>query len=498
MTTRLSILILGAAVLLAVPATAQADFCWRHSYGRGVGTIPNACPNGENNAGLCYPLCRSGYAGVGPVCWQSCPPGYSDFGVGCSKPGPYGRGGGYWWSIGDAPFSDSGQYSRCERDNGGAGKCEKNGLIVYPKCNAGYRAVGCCVCSPVCPNGLIDSGATCTKNTEGRGAGTLPTCSTGLQYDAGLCYQPAKAGYTGVGPVAWGNCPPASPVNCGAGCAATDAECANAIKDQVLSVLEMVVTIVETAVTGGAGSALKAGFKAGMKTTIKNFASKLTKDQVRKKIKEVVTDAGKTIAEAQVENLTNAAAGEEFDFTSLDPTGIAAIVTAYNHPVCAVPTTTATAPAPAPAVVTKPIVPGNLYKLINKKSGLVLQVHGGGTEDGALITQWTNGDGDNGKWWFRDAGGGSFRFVNKRSNKVLDVYGGSTTDGANLIQWYDNGGANQLWTVEAQSDGYYLLVSKNSGKALAILGATLELGGAAVQWTKATADNFKWRFEPTQ
>jgi len=234
-----------------------------------------------------------------------------------------------------------------------------------------------------------------------------------------------------------------------------------------------------------------------MKTTIKNFASKLTKSQIRQKIKDVAKDAAQTIAEAQVENLTNAAAGEEFDFTSLDPTGIAAIVVAYAHPICAVPTTTAVAPATPPTVVSKPIVPGNLYKLINKKSGLVLQVYGGTLDDGALIKQMPDGNGDNVKWWFQDAGDGSFRFVAKHSNKMLDVFGGSAADGANLIQWYNNGGANQLWTVEPQSDGYYLLVSKNSGKALAISGATLEQGGQAVQWTKSTADHFKWKFVPT-
>ena len=86
-------------------------------------------------------------------------------------------------------------------------------LIVYPKCKAGFHAVGCCVCSPDCPSGLIDSGATCTKNTIPRGVGTLPTCSANLEYDMGLCYQRAKAGYTGVGPVAWDNCPASTPVN---------------------------------------------------------------------------------------------------------------------------------------------------------------------------------------------------------------------------------------------------------------------------------------------
>ncbi len=34
-----------------------------------------------------------------------------------------------------------------------------------------------------------------------------PTCAPGLDYDAGLCYEPCKAGYTGVGPVCWSQTP---------------------------------------------------------------------------------------------------------------------------------------------------------------------------------------------------------------------------------------------------------------------------------------------------
>src|SRR5690348_7701164 len=43
------------------------------------------CQDGvdENDAGLCYTLCKSGYTGVGPVCWQTCPGEYIDGGVFC-------------------------------------------------------------------------------------------------------------------------------------------------------------------------------------------------------------------------------------------------------------------------------------------------------------------------------------------------------------------------------------------------------------------------------
>jgi hypothetical protein len=45
----------------------------KKSYGRGAGT-PLTCAAGlQEDAGLCYPVCKGGFYGVGPVCWESCP-----------------------------------------------------------------------------------------------------------------------------------------------------------------------------------------------------------------------------------------------------------------------------------------------------------------------------------------------------------------------------------------------------------------------------------------
>jgi len=45
----------------------------KHSYGRGAGT-PLTCAAGlQEDAALCYPYCKNGFYGLGPVCWESCP-----------------------------------------------------------------------------------------------------------------------------------------------------------------------------------------------------------------------------------------------------------------------------------------------------------------------------------------------------------------------------------------------------------------------------------------
>ena len=70
------------------PATTNIGItCQKDTYGRGVGKPLSSCKsNMEKNALLCYPKCKKGYYGVGPVCWQPCKSGYNDDGLFCSQP----------------------------------------------------------------------------------------------------------------------------------------------------------------------------------------------------------------------------------------------------------------------------------------------------------------------------------------------------------------------------------------------------------------------------
>lgn len=142
------------------------EFCWRNTHGRGAGkplsTNSSDCGPGfekDPNGLLCYPTCKPGYTGVGPVCWQTCPSSFSDNAADCGKPKSYGRGAGYaLWDQG-----------KCNKDNPQG--CEQNGAMYYPKCKANFHAAGCCVCSPDCPSGMKDVGAMCQKDSYGRRCG---------------------------------------------------------------------------------------------------------------------------------------------------------------------------------------------------------------------------------------------------------------------------------------------------------------------------------------
>ncbi len=68
--------------------------CTKKSHGRGAGTPIHACADNMDKGGaLCYPKCKAGFHGVGPVCWESCPSGLTDAGVSCTKKS-HGRGAG--------------------------------------------------------------------------------------------------------------------------------------------------------------------------------------------------------------------------------------------------------------------------------------------------------------------------------------------------------------------------------------------------------------------
>ena len=182
-----------ALASLMLISIASASNCWKNAYGRGVGEVITSCPaDREKNGALCYPWCKAGFYGVGPVCWQDCPSGFRNDGAFCAKPDAYGRGVGY-------PLWDE---DKCRRDNPELG-CEKWGLIWYPKCRAHFHNVACCICSPDCPSDMTDIGVSCAKQSYGRGAGEVLQCAPNLEMSGLLCYPHCKEGYAGNGPVCW-------------------------------------------------------------------------------------------------------------------------------------------------------------------------------------------------------------------------------------------------------------------------------------------------------
>ena len=107
---------------------------------------------------MCYPLCRDGYYGVGPVCWEKCKDSYSDRGVIC-------------WI--DAHIYGNG--------------CSRN-------CREGYKNDGC-----TCRRDVHSY----VKKSYGRTAGKPMICQSDEEQNGGLCYPFCRNEHYGVGPVCW-------------------------------------------------------------------------------------------------------------------------------------------------------------------------------------------------------------------------------------------------------------------------------------------------------
>ena len=187
-------------ILRAIFRTYE-PYCWRHSYARGVGRALHACPeeSSEQDGLLCYPTCRDGYNGVGPVCWEKCD-NITSFGFACVDVRK---------SLRSCPW--------------------------YDKCGVFKRS-----CSS-CPENYTNLGCLCgrfyLRHSYGRGFGTPLICSKSYEQDGALCYDRCNIKYNGVGPVCWQHCPLTQPFPCLAGCSATKTDCHEAVINMIQSVI---------------------------------------------------------------------------------------------------------------------------------------------------------------------------------------------------------------------------------------------------------------------
>jgi hypothetical protein len=290
------------------------------------------------------------------MCVPDCPSGFRDDGLYCAKGAPYGRGAGYPWKFGDA-LNDSGMISRCEAANG-AGNCEKNGLIFYPRCRSGYVAIGSNICTPQCPPGMVDIGVSCQKITYDRGVGRVPSCAAGLKNEAGLCYCSCASGTTGIGPVCWADkCPTNFPIKCGAMCARNNDQCAKATSTMVTSPLKAIASSIGLALSGGATATATVPIENAEREAYKQLRIYNLKIELQNRVRAqkqcTLTDEAATLAAQGLEALERYQGTTDL-MARTDPTGISGIVDSYAKPLC--DQTTASNAAP-PTVATAPTVP---------------------------------------------------------------------------------------------------------------------------------------------
>jgi hypothetical protein len=178
-------------------------------------------------------------------------------------------------------------------------------------------------------------------------------------------------------------------------------------------------------------------------------------------------------------------------------------------------------------------VKGKYFLIVNKPSGLVLDVKGASHNAGTEVLVWDRHGNDNQVWYQDPLTGtirnkhnnlcldfnGSNRLVvnhyqhgdinqqwhyNKHrktienrsnSNKVLDIVGGAAHKGAEVCQWDHHGGDNQKWKIEPLPVKYFFIKSRLNGKVLDIEGASTSPGAKVVMYQqkdRSSADNQLW------
>ncbi|MFD2116701.1 RICIN domain-containing protein [Paenibacillus yanchengensis] len=114
---------------------------------------------------------------------------------------------------------------------------------------------------------------------------------------------------------------------------------------------------------------------------------------------------------------------------------------------------------------------------------------------GAHIIQWQLEDVNDQKWYIERLENGYVNIRNAESGLLLDVNGASTADGAKIIQWPDNGGLNQQWSIvptgtDRGHSSY--IINRGSGKYLDMSNYSTSNGGQAIQWSFNGGSNQRW------
>lgn len=298
---------------------AALDYCYKNSYGRGVGEIPTQCSTDQDMQGTapfftCYDECPDGYSSTDwGGCMQTCPSGTKrdDYGNCVENSRFLERYETSKYTIWENPNPDECYFPKynlskigecfmaeCNKANPELG-CQWNGGDVVAKCKENYKMAALhCIpdldCTDFVGKGVDFYGNTFCETTRKSPRPPQPAyCGKDKSghdkvNDAGLCYPQCGANAVGVGPVCWEGCPTVRGkkwVECGAGCAADATACGLATMDMTISVLDAAISIASlgsaAAASKGGLAAIKTGMKDGvgdaLKATAKQYGNTFSK-----------------------------------------------------------------------------------------------------------------------------------------------------------------------------------------------------------------------------
>ena len=135
------------------------------------------------------------------------------------------------------------------------------------------------------------------------------------------------------------------------------------------------------------------------------------------------------------------------------------------------------------------------YKIINRHSGLCLDVAGANKASGTNVQQ-CQANGNVAQEWEVDFNSDDSTYILKSAltGKALDMGGWSKDNGGNAIIWDNNKTNNQRWYITMVDGEYSFLINKHSNKSLEVAGWSTSNGGNVQQWDYLAQANQQWKF----
>ena len=125
----------------------------------------------------------------------------------------------------------------------------------------------------------------------------------------------------------------------------------------------------------------------------------------------------------------------------------------------------------------EPIIKEGTYRIATSSNPLIgLDIESGLTSNKANVHVWNYTGVKQAQFKLDYVGDGYYKIINVKSGKVLDVDNNGKTNGTNVWQYTDNGTDAQKWKIVKTNDGYYNIVAKSSGLVLDVKDNKIECG----------------------
>lgn len=131
-------------------------------------------------------------------------------------------------------------------------------------------------------------------------------------------------------------------------------------------------------------------------------------------------------------------------------------------------------------------------------SNQVLDVVGGGKDNGVNVNSWSSNGTNWQKWQFVKTENGIYKIINVNSGKCLEVAGQDTNvNGGNVQQWDYVGGNNQKWKLWLTKDNKLVFLNLATQRALIITGNTATNGANVTIQDRNLSANQSWTLRRT-